>query len=130
MKLWLDDTRPLPTLKPGTISDWVLAHSVNEAIDLMKTGEVTFASLDHDLGIYHDDGGSGIKLLDWMAENDIWPRDGISVHSANPVGVKQMVDLIDRYAPYYGVYHHSDYFNYVDYIISEPSYISRRKESE
>lgn len=130
MKLWLDDTRRLPRLKPGVESDWVLAHSVNEAIEIMNTSEVTFASLDHDLGIYHQDGGNGIKLLDWMAENNIWPTDGIWVHSANPVGVKQMIDLIDRYAPYYGNYCNSENYDYKDYIISEPNYTSRSKIKE
>lgn len=130
MKLWLDDIRRLPRLKPGAASDWVLAHSVNEAIEIMKSGEVTFASLDHDLGLYYDQGGNGIKLLDWMAENNIWPTDGISVHSANPVGVKQMIALIDRYAPYYGIATDSSYFDYEDYIVSEPNYTSIRKESE
>lgn len=129
MKLWLDDIRRLPRLKPGIESDWVLAHSVNEAIKIMNTGKVTFASLDHDLGIWTSEGGNGIKLLDWMAENNIWPTDGISIHSSNPVGVQQMLALIERYAPYYGEYHHSDYFDYVDYIISEPVYVSRPKKN-
>ena len=130
MKLWLDDSRRLPRVKPGTNSDWVLAKSVNQAIEIMETGEVNFASLDHDLGIWSSEGGSGIKLLDWMAEEDLWPVDGITVHSANPVGVKQMLDLIERYAPYYGEYRHSDYFDYDDYYVSrEPDYVSRRKKN-
>lgn len=132
MKLWLDDIRRLPRLSFGVdMPDWVLAHSVNEAIEIMKSGEVTFASLDHDLGIYHQDGGNGIKLLDWMAENNIWPKDGISVHSANPVGVKQMIALIDRYAPYYGDSNDASRFDYESFaIFSEPTYTSRRKIKE
>lgn len=112
MKLWLDDMRPLPKVAPGTQTGWVLAHSVNEAIEIMKTGEVVFASLDHDLGIWSSEGGNGIKLLDWMAENNIWPIEGISVHSSNPVGVQQMLALIERYAPYKGEKHNSEDFNF------------------
>ena len=131
MKLWLDDVRRLPRLSYGIdMPDWVLAHSVNEGIALMKTGEVTFASLDHDLGIYHGDGGNGIKLLDWMAENNIWPTDGISVHSANPVGVRQMIALIDRYAPYHGDYYDAEYFNNDNFLGIKIAYTSRRKESD
>src|SRR5438309_1594271 len=44
MKLWLDDIRPTPD------DTWTWAKTVPEAIDLLKTGEVTYASLDHDLG--------------------------------------------------------------------------------
>lgn len=95
VRLWLDDLRPAP-------EGWFAVHSVNEAIAVMETHEVTYASLDHDLGQYVDDGGDGIKLLDWMAENNHWPTSGIAVHSANPVGVERMLATIRRYAPYEG----------------------------
>ena len=95
MKLWLDDLRPAPTE-----AGWVLAHSVNEAILALTTQEITFASLDHDLGEYEPDGGDGIKLLLWMAEHNIWPTDGIEIHSMNPVGAANMLSLVERYAPY------------------------------
>ncbi len=93
MKLWLDDIRTVP-------EGWVGAHSVDEAIRLMEAGEVEFASLDHDLGEYEPAGGDGIKLVLWMAEHEVWPTRGIRVHSANPVGSKDMLRTIARYCPY------------------------------
>lgn len=95
MKLWLDDMRPLPT-EPG----WVLARSVNEAIEIMKKETVSFASLDHDLGYFASEGGDGVKLILWMAENESWPTEGIQIHSMNPVGAQNMMALVERYAPY------------------------------
>lgn len=93
MKLWLDDVRTPP-------DGWVHATSVNEAKKHLSTGKVSDASLDHDLGDYAHDGGDGWRLVDWMAEHNIWPTHTISVHSANPVGVKRMLATIDRYGPY------------------------------
>lgn len=93
MKLWMDDLRPAP-------DGWTGARSVNEAIALMRTGEVTHASLDHDLGDYAHDGGDGWRLVDWMAENDAWPVVELSVHSMNPVGARRMLETVDRYGPY------------------------------
>lgn len=50
---------------------------------------------DHDLGDYAYDGGDGIKLLDWLAENDrFYP---IRLHTMNPVGRENMLRMIRRY---------------------------------
>ena len=92
-KLWLDDMRPHP-------EGWERAKSVKQAIELMEKGDVTHASLDHDLGYWSSEGGNGIKLTDWMAEHDCWPTEGIRVHSSNPSGVQAMLATIDRYGPY------------------------------
>jgi hypothetical protein len=93
MKLWLDDVRPAP-------AGWTAVHSVNEAIARLQWGDVTECSLDHDLGVYAGEGGDGIHVLDWMAEHGIWPPDGVSVHSANPVGRDRMMATLRRYSPY------------------------------
>lgn len=95
MKLWLDDVRTPP---PG----WHWVRSVNQAIVALTTAgtKVTHMSLDHDLGSFEPDGGDGIKLTYWMAEHDIWPTAGIRVHSANPVGVQNMLSTIDTYGPF------------------------------
>ena len=93
MKLWLDDIRPAP-------DGFTLAHSVNEAINLILKAEndgVRIAAIDcdHDLGDYAMDGGDGIKLLDWLVErNTFYP---IELHTANPVGRDNMMRLINRY---------------------------------
>jgi len=89
MKLWLDDIRPAP---PG----WEWVKTVKEAQELLLTGTVTEASLDHDLG---DDEkfGTGYKLVCWMEETGIWPTESTKVHSANPVGWAKMFVPIKRY---------------------------------
>jgi hypothetical protein len=94
MKIWLDDLRPSPD------SDWVICHSVNEAIKVLQENEIEEISLDHDLGDYAHDGGDGTHLVDWMAEYNVWPTVRIAIHSANPVGREQMRATVNRYAPY------------------------------
>lgn len=92
-RMWLDDVRPAPT-------GWVHVRSANEAISLLATGVVTEASLDHDLGDFYIGGGDGYRVVLWMAEQGVWPPDGVAVHSANPVGRERMVGTIRRYGPY------------------------------
>lgn len=58
---------------------------------------VVEASLDHDLG---DGEQEGYKLILHMAENNLWPSEAISVHSANPPGAKRMCGVIERYGNY------------------------------
>lgn len=108
MKIFLDDERPTPDNGKG----WTRAYSVNEAIEYIEFSisiglPFEEASLDHDLGDYYPDGGDGVKLVDWMAENAIWPLNGITIHSGNPVGRKNMLLTIDRYGPYSRDYRHN-----------------------
>lgn len=95
MKLWLDDLRPAP-------DGWVWIKSVNTAKEFITswigTGvEWQHISLDSDLGVQYDDGGDGYKLVDWMVEHDIWPKNKPTVHSMNPVRAQTMREDIERY---------------------------------
>jgi hypothetical protein len=115
--MWLDDMRPAP---PG----WTHVKNVYEAKLLLLTGEVEFASLDHDLGMaelclrctadddgnfctgcqcechdYYETAPTGYDLVKWMAETGIWSNNRPTVHSANPVGRDNMIAVIDRYFP-------------------------------
>lgn len=90
MRIWLDDVRPAP-------EGWVWVGTVEEAIGLMSSGEVLEASLDHDLG---DGEQEGYALVLYMAENDLWPEEAISVHSSNPPGAERMAGVIERYGHY------------------------------
>lgn len=65
---------------------WTWVTSVPEVIDHLISGEVEAISLDNDLGPFIDEGA---KVLDFMAENNIWP-DMIVLHSANNVAVATM----------------------------------------
>ncbi|MEC4723509.1 cyclic-phosphate processing receiver domain-containing protein [Noviherbaspirillum sp. CPCC 100848] len=77
MKVYLDDERTTP-------EGWLRAYWPDEVIDLLKSGQVTELSLDHDLG--DDERGTGYTVLLWLEEEVVVhgmkpPR--ITVHSAN-----------------------------------------------
>lgn len=96
-KLYLDDIRfPKNNSVPYTI-----CRSVVEAKILMKSkGCPVYISFDHDLG---DDQETGYDLAKWMVEeimdgNLIVPKGfHFGVHSANPVGAKNIQMLLDRF---------------------------------
>lgn len=115
MKLWLDDIRPAP---PG----WYGVKNIREAKDALMSGQVTHASLDHDLGACdecmagrtpeqwlaeHNNQampncthfGTGYDLVTWMEENNVWPSEAILVHSANPVGRARMQQVMMKCVP-------------------------------
>lgn len=98
MKLWLDDIRDPNKF---ALFDFEWAKTYEKAIELLKTGNVTFASLDHDLstratlGLW-DGEKTGYDLLCWMEANDIWPKDGIVVHSYNPAGRERMFQVLKK----------------------------------
>lgn len=90
MKIWLDDIRPPP-------KGYMWCKSVNQAIWLIQTTieDIEVIDCDHDLGDYSSDGGDGIKLLDWLAENELYYP--IKLHTMNPVGRANMERTILRY---------------------------------
>ncbi|QDV62524.1 cyclic-phosphate processing receiver domain-containing protein [Crateriforma conspicua] len=77
MKVYLDDERETP-------AGWTRVYWPDEAIELLRTGQVTELSLDHDLG--DDNRGTGYDVVTWIEEqvatnNFVPPK--IKVHSAN-----------------------------------------------
>ena len=102
MILWLDDLRD-PVRFGFMTAHW--AKNYDEAIAILKTGQVTFASLDHDLSINDTMGKpkgekTGYDVVLFMEANNIWPVTGVKVHSMNPVGKIKMEAVIRKY---YGV---------------------------
>lgn len=95
MNLYLDDVRKCP---PG----FMLARNYDEAIKLLETGRVQFASLDHDLcdeDILKTEGfkeKTGYDVVLWMKAHNVWPPDGVVVHSMNPVGRARMEAVIEQ----------------------------------
>lgn len=95
LRVWLDDDLVDRAAPPG----WTHVVTASEAIELLKTGSVIELSLDHDLG---DDleCGTGNTVLAWIADQhgacgrDCWPREGITLHTANPVGRERMARAI------------------------------------
>jgi hypothetical protein len=100
VKLWLDDCRPAP-------AGWTHVRTIEEAKKYLLAGNVSDLSLDNDLGSgppcddCYDNGCSniveegtcscschnlldeGYKLVDWMEEQNIWPKNKPTVHSQN-----------------------------------------------
>lgn len=91
MKIFLDDIRTIPGGYTG-------ARGYEECIRLLlqNKGNVDTISLDHDLGELR----TGYSVCQWIVENEYY--DGVKtiiLHSANPVGIKNMIQLLDRYLP-------------------------------
>ena len=95
IRLWLDDDlvdRRAPT-------GWLQVQTAWSAIAWLDTGNVIALSLDYDLG---DDErfGRGIDVITWLAEQQevfdrtLWPRCGITLHTANAVGRESMARAI------------------------------------
>ena len=90
MKLWIDDLRTPP-------EGYLWAKTSDEAIDHLNGYVFALVSFDHDLG--GDD--TSRRVVDWMRDNldiDEWPRH-INIHSANPVGVRNLMADLRDYAP-------------------------------
>jgi hypothetical protein len=98
IKLWLDDVRdPVYSGRAG----WTWVRTAEAAIALLDTGNVIEASLDHDLDTSASIGQSptertGYDVVLWMEEHDVWPPNGVHVHSQNPAGAKRMLQAIHR----------------------------------
>lgn len=117
MRLWVDDQRE-PWKYGFLAAEW--AKNYDEAIDMLRKRNIRFASLDHDLGACADCIAKGIDVGDqktpettfvnscphvkngydivcWMEENNVWPFQGVVVHSMNPVGRARMQVVIDKH---------------------------------
>lgn len=90
-KMFIDDVRNPP---PG---DWVVVRSSNEAITYIQlNGMPAFISFDHDLG------GSDTTMvflrdlvdMVWNGEDN---PPAYEVHSANPVGAKNIVSFMESW---------------------------------
>lgn len=117
MILWLDDLRS-PAAHGYIGARW--AKTYEAAIAALQSGDVLFASLDHDIGACAACTEAGLHIGDmetpettflntcphsktgydvvcWMEEHGVWPPHGVAVHSMNPVGRTRMQQAIDRH---------------------------------
>ena len=85
MKVYLDDERITP-------DGWTRTYWPEDTIALLKTGEVTHLSLDHDLG--DDKHGTGYDVVLWIEEAVVTtgfiPPQEMRVHSANSSARQKM----------------------------------------
>lgn len=96
-RIWVDDIRQCPT-------GYLPFKSVNEFIKWYEDGvkrnpefykQIVVLDLDHDAGDYQKDGGDYIRILDFLEFEGV-PNLTVRIHSANPVGVKNMRNIIQR----------------------------------
>lgn len=89
MKIWLDDMREAP---PG----WVRVHTVEELIGIFSINNTEQISLDHDLGDGLQTGYDFLRWLEAQAYINNWKKiPEIKIHSANPVGMRNMRSAIN-----------------------------------
>ena len=93
MRLWVDDERPAPG------DGWSLAKTSKQAIKSIQFG-LGYAAILEEVSLDHDLGGddTGFKVLDWMIENEVWPRT-LTIHTSNPPARKRMLQAAAHEAP-------------------------------
>lgn len=89
-RMFIDDVRnPIE-------EDWVVVRSSNEALEYVQNnGMPSFISFDHDLG------GDDTTMVFLRKLVDLWNGDDLppdyKVHSANPVGSKNIVSFMESW---------------------------------
>lgn len=96
MKIWLDDIRDAPD------ETWTVAHTPQEVVrELIYAATfdtpIEVLSCDHDLGDDYFTGYYLLTALEEMAAAGEWGMipESFQIHSANPVGRKNMQAAID-----------------------------------
>lgn len=97
LRVWLDDDLEDREAPEG----WIHLISARETCFLLLTRRVVELSLDHDLS---DDQryGKGAQVIDFLDDQHgqhgrwLWPRDGITLHTANSPGRDDMARAIAR----------------------------------
>lgn len=85
--LFVDDIR-VPQLK----DDIEVVRNYNDAIFCLRNNIYDYISLDHDLG----EDKTGYDIAKYIVENQVQLK-GFKVHSANPVGRFNIVQLLTHY---------------------------------
>lgn len=97
--IWLDDERQISPLWIKRADDDIYFMKIKSAISLINWFETKaneydkiFISFDHDLG------GTltGYDVAKYIVENEC-NLTGFTVHSMNPVGAKNIIDLLTHY---------------------------------
>jgi len=102
MIVWLDDERPMPADFDTHVK------TAYEAIELLKTGQVTEISLDHDLGDTFcrpsNCGYEVAKFIEEGAANNTLKRIRVWCHSQNPVGKQKIKQAIRKAHEFWSSY--------------------------
>ena len=94
LNLWLGDLQRAPTfIESGLV--WATARTGDEAIEMLRSGDVEFASLEYDIsGGCHEK--TGWDVMTWMTENSVWPKNGVRIHALNYAWSEVMISLVKR----------------------------------
>lgn len=95
MKLFIDDLRNPPD------NSWTVVRSYADGVELISRmqGFPETISFDHDLGLDE----TGYDFANWLVSQDLDERIDIpphftfNVHSANPVGKRNINELLNNY---------------------------------
>ena len=94
MRLWLDDERDPKDQciqeRFGAEGDEFWVKNAAQAIHYLRQGNVSFISLDHDLGPGAGTGTDVAKFIEEQAFLGTLPRLEWDLHTMNPVGRKEM----------------------------------------
>ena len=95
--IWIDDIRPVPDIIKKNYEYIVIAQDYEQAIHLLNTKEFfrdfkIIIDFDHDIGV----GGTGYDIAKYIVENEI-KINYFSVHSSNPIGKFNIVQLLTHY---------------------------------
>jgi len=83
-RIWLDDIRTMP----NNFDIW--CKTGEEALKYIDSNSVSFISFDHDLGENSITGYDVAKRIEELAVNNLIDKLEWQVHSANPVGAKNI----------------------------------------
>ena len=100
MFIWLDDERPIRDITPKAIEypeicDILICKTGEYCVEWLKKHANEYRiwiAFDHDLG----SGITGYDVAKFIVENQI-AIEGFSCHSMNPVGVKNIMELMEHY---------------------------------
>jgi len=100
LSVWLDDLRdpndPYIQQHFGTTGNEIWVKTIDEAIELINSGDVSSISLDNDLGEGIPEGYKVAEYIEEKAFNgEVEPLE-VHVHSANPVRAKDMMSAIEN----------------------------------
>ena len=93
MKLWIDDIRPAP-------AGWVWAKTSGMALSILNDYHVDEISFDHDLG-GEDTAYPVACFIEEQAYGGVNNKMIWHIHSANPVGVKNIRSAMENADKYW-----------------------------
>lgn len=98
--IWVDDERALPR-HASFMGEPIICRTYRQAINALETycplGQV-YLDLDHDLGCKQ----TGYDIAKYVVEHKL-PLHGFACHSFNPVGKKNIEELLLHYGYNWGV---------------------------